>query len=279
DSKYGTEGFVTGGITHQNFSNFVLDLDIKAKELLVLNTTEKTEDPYYGTAFVSGDIAIKGATDEIVISADVTTERETKFYLPIDGAIEVSKTSFVTFVDPTVIDTLAEKIEQSINLNKGVSLDFNMNVNTNAMVSIIVDSELDNKLEATGYGNIRMKMNPYQDIEMYGTYTVTDGFYNFVMTGLKRRFDVLDGGTVTWNGDPFGAIIALTARYTTKADPSTLVNIPTGGRTTVILDMFLTGELFDPQIDFDISAPRAAGTVQSVISGQLSDKDKMYRQV
>src|SRR5690606_325703 len=95
----------------------------------------------------------------------------------------------------------------------------------------------------------------------------------------KRRFDVLDGGTVTWNGDPFGAIIALTARYTTKADPSTLVNIPTGGRTTVILDMFLTGELFDPQIDFDISAPRAAGTVQSVISGQLSDKDKMYRQV
>src|SRR5690606_8332738 len=77
DSKYGTEGFVTGGITHQNFSNFVLDLDIKAKELLVLNTTEKTEDPYYGTAFVSGDIAIKGPTDEIVISADVTTERET----------------------------------------------------------------------------------------------------------------------------------------------------------------------------------------------------------
>src|SRR5690606_21750591 len=102
DSKYGTEGFVTGGITHQNFSNFVLDLDIKAKELLVLNTTEKTEDPYYGTAFVSGDIAIKGPTDEIVISADVTTERETKFYLPIDGATEVSKTSFVTFVDPTV---------------------------------------------------------------------------------------------------------------------------------------------------------------------------------
>lgn len=279
DSKYGTEGFVTGGISHKNFSNFVLDLNIRANELLVLNTTEKSEDPYYGTAFVSGNIGIKGPTDEIKITADVSTERDTKFYLPIDGATEVSKTSFVTFVDPTVVDTLADKIEQSINLNKGVSLDFNMNVNTNAMVSIIVDSDLNNKLEARGYGNIRMKMNPYQDIEMYGTYTVTSGFYNFVMTGLVRKFDVLDGGTVTWNGDPFGAIIGLTARYTTKADPSALVNIYEGGRTTVVLDMFLSGELFDPEIDFDINAPRATGTVQSVIKSQLSDKDKMYRQV
>ncbi len=279
DSKFGTEGFVTGGITHKNFSDFVLDLNIKANELLVLNTTENTDDPYYGTAFVSGNIGIKGPTDEIKVTADVSTERDTKFYLPIDGATEVSKTSFVTFVDPTTVDTLAKKVEKSINLNKGVSLDFNMNVNTNAMVSIIVDSELDNKLEATGYGNIRMKMNPYQDIEMYGTYTVRDGFYNFVMTGLKRKFDVLDGGTVTWNGDPFGAIIGLTARYTTKADPSALVNIYEGGRTTVVLDMFLSGELFDPEIDFDIDAPRATGTVQSVIRSQLSDKDKMYRQV
>lgn len=279
DSKYGTKGFVTGGISHKNFRNFVLDLDIKADELLVLNTTEDTEDPYYGTAFVSGNIGIKGPIDEIKILADVTTERDTRFYLPIDGATEVSKTSFVTFVDPTVVDTLAEKIEKSINLNKGVSLDFNMNVNTNAMVSIIVDSDMDNKLEGRGYGNIRMKMNPYQDIEMYGTYTVTSGFYNFVMPGLKRKFDVLDGGTVTWNGDPFGAIIGLTARYTTKADPAALVNIYEGGRTTVILDMFLSGELFNPEINFDISAPRATGTVQSVIKSQLSDKDKMYRQV
>ena len=279
DSKYGTKGFVTGGISHKNFSNFVLDLNIKADELLVLNTTEDTDDPYYGTAFVSGNIGIKGPIDEIKILADVTTERDTRFYLPIDGATEVSKTSFVTFVDPTVVDTLADKIEQSINLNKGVSLDFNMNVNTNAMVSIIVDSELNNKLEARGYGNIRMKMNPYQDIEMYGTYTVTSGFYNFVMTGLVRKFDVLDGGTVTWNGDPFGAIIGLTARYTTKADPSALVSMYSGGRTTVILDMFLTGDLFNPEINFDINAPRADGTVQSVIKNQLSDKDKMYRQV
>lgn len=280
DTKYGTKAVVTGGISHKNFQNFVLDFDIKADELLVLNTDATTDDPYYGTAFVSGDIGIKGPTDEIRIVADVRTERNTEFYLPIDGATEVSKSSFVTFIeDPSKVDTTAELIQRSVNLNKGVSLDFNMNVTNNAKVTIIVDRDEGNELEATGYGNIRMKMNPYQDIEMYGTYNVSDGLYNFIIPGLKRKFQVLEGGTVGWNGDPFGAIINLSARYTTKADPGVLVNIDQGGRTTVILDLFLTGELFNPDIDFDIRVPRADGTVQSVLNNQLQDKDKMYRQV
>lgn len=279
DTKYGTRGVVKGGISHDNFSDFVLDFNIEADELLVLNTTSKSNDPYYGTAFVSGNISIKGPVDEIAINADVTSERDTEFFLPIDGATEVSKTSFVTFVeDPSKEDSIAQG-PRSINLNKGVSLDFKLRVNNNAQVNIIVDSDAGNELNASGYGNLRLKMSPYQDIEMFGTYTVSEGTYNFVMPGLKRKFEVLRGGTVTWNGDPYTAIIGLTARYTTKADPAALVNIYQGGRTLVHLDLFLSGELFDPEIDFDINAPRADGTVQSVLNNQLSDRDKMYRQV
>lgn len=282
DTKYGTKALVTGGISHKNFSDFVLNFDIKADELLVLNTTAETEDPYYGTAFVSGDIAIKGPLDEIKITADVSSERNTEFYLPIDGATEVSKSKFVTFVgDPSKKDTTEMFEMKSINLNKGVSLDFNMDINTNALVSIIVDSDDGNQMEGRGYGNLRLKMNAYQDIEMYGTYTITKGFYNFVMPGLlERKFDVLDGGTVSWNGDPYNALINLTARYTTKADPAVLINLPqAGGRTVVLLDLFLRGDLFNPDIDFDIRAPRADGTVQSVLNNQLKEKDKMYKQV
>lgn len=289
DTKYGTEGAVSGKITHQNFSNFNLDLEIDANELLVLNTTIETEDPYYGTAFVSGDIAIKGPIDEILITADVVSARNTKFYLPIDGATEVGQTGFVTFVDHSQKDDEeegAEPEETEINLNKGVTIDFNIEIDQNADVAIIIDSEVGNQLEAKGTGNIRLIMKPYSDLMMYGTYTVIEGYYNFVLpvlsqSLLNRRFDVMRGGSVTWNGDPLGALISLTARYTTKADPSALIagnNLGTGPTLTV-LDLYLSGELMDPEIRFDISAPRAPTTVQSALSNQIANQDALYTQV
>ena len=290
DKQFG-KGTVTGNITHNNFRDFKLDLNIDADNLLVLNTTAQTEDPYFGTAFVSGDIGIKGPVDNLKISADVTTEKNTHFYLPIDGSTEVSKTNFVTFVNPNKPDsTGTDRGGRRLNLDKGVSLDFKFNINENADVAIIIDSEVDNQLEAKGSGIIRLTMDPYSDIEMYGTYTVSEGYYNFVLSSsvlnsnlnaslLKRKFDVLQGGTVTWNGDPLGALINLTARYTTKADPSALYTGYSGGRTLTVLDLYLSGELMDPEINFDISTPRAGSNIQSILNNQLADRNKQYTQV
>ncbi len=284
DTQYGTQAQVEGKISHNNFADFKFDIHVKADELLVLNTTSKTEDPYYGTAFVSGDIDITGPLDEILVSADVISARNTKFYLPIDGATEVDKTGFVTFVD------YSKKEEESegpvaININKGVTIDFKIEVDQNADVAIIVDSDAGNQLESKGVGNIRLIMKPYSDLEMYGTYTVIQGYYNFVLpllsqNLLNRKFDVLRGGSVTWNGDPLGALISLTARYTTKADPSALLaGATSGGPTLTILDLYLSGELTDPEIRFDLSAPRAPSTVQSAISNQVANQDNLYTQV
>ena len=284
DTQYGTEAEVGGKISHDNFSDFTFDIHVDAKELLVLNTTSKTEDPYYGTAFVTGDIDITGPLDEILVSANVVSAGNTKFYLPIDGATEVDKTGFVTFVDYSKKeDVFDERV--AINLNKGVTIDFNIEVDQNADVAIIVDSDAGNQLESKGIGNIRLIMKPYSDLEMYGTYTVIQGYYNFALPVLSqnllnRKFDVLRGGSVTWNGDPLGALISLTARYTTKADPSDLLAGGTStGPTLTILDLFLSGELMDPEIRFDLSAPRAPSTIQSAISNQVGSQDNLYTQV
>lgn len=286
DTKFRTSGEVIGAIDHKNFRDFNLDLHIKARELLVLNTTAKNEDLYYGTAFVTGDINIEGPTDEILISADVISARNTKLFLPIDGATEVGETGFITFVDhsPELQNSLQPE-EPQFNLNKGVTIDFNIEVDQNADVAIIVDSDIGNQLESRGLGNIRLIMKPYSDLEMYGSYNVIEGYYNFVLPVLSqnlitRKFDVLRGGSVTWDGDPLGALISLTARYTTKADPGQLISgLYSGGATLTNLDLYLSGELMDPEIGFDISAPRAPSTVQSAISNQLSNQDNLYTQV
>ncbi len=285
DTEFGTEGTVRGKITHQNFKNFNLDLRVDADELLVLNTTAQSNDPYYGTAFVSGFVTIRGAIDELKIAAEMTSERDTRFFIPIDGATEVRETDFVTFVNPTQTDTLKkESNSDRFNLDKGIAIDFELNINQNADVGIIIDSDVGNQLEATGNGTIRLKIAPYGAMEIYGTYTVAEGNYDFVMglggaANIKREFDVLRGGTVTWNGDPYNALINLTARYTTRADPSPLVVAYNGGNTLVQVDLYLSGELMNPDIDFDISAPRANGQVQSVLGNQLGNRNEKFQQV
>lgn len=286
DTKYGTEANIGGEITHKNFSKFRFDLDIEADELLVLNTTAETDDPYYGTAFVSGNIGVNGPLDEILVTADVVSARNTEFFLPIDGATEVDKSGFVTFVDHSKKDTLQEIQQRLQNPNKGVTIDFNIEIDQNADVVIIIDSDVGNQLEAKGTGNIRLVMKPYSDLEMYGTYTVIEGQYDFVLPVLSqnllaREFDVLRGGSLTWNGNPLEALISLTARYTTKADPGSLLagSQVGGGPTLTILDLYLSGELMDPQIDFDISAPRAPSSVQTALNNTIANQDALYTQV
>ncbi|MGB0176249.1 MAG: translocation/assembly module TamB domain-containing protein, partial [Owenweeksia sp.] len=280
DSEYASEGKISGTVTHNNFRDFDLDLRIDANELLTLNTRSSADNAYFGTAFVSGVITIKGPPDEVVIKADVSTERDTRFNIPLDAAQDVRKSDFVTFINPNDTTTKDKEKENRVKINKGITLDFNISVNRNAQVQIIIDQDAGTKLTSTGYGNIRLRIDPFQDMELYGTYTVYEGQFLFALENiLRRNFRVQRGGTVIWNGDPLDALVNITAEYSTRADPSPLVSEYNGGRTLVNIYMTLSGQLLDPSITFAIEAPRASSTVQTVIGNRLSDDTKMNQQV
>ncbi len=280
DSEFGTEGKLSGTVTHSNFRDFNLDLQIDADELLALNTKSSTDNAYFGTAFVSGVITIKGPTNGVVIKADVSTERDTRFNIPLDAAKDVRKSDFVTFINPNDTAKKEEEEVKQLSINKGITLDFNISVNRSAQVQIIIDQDAGTKLTSTGNGNIRLRIDPFQDMELYGTYTVYEGQFLFALENiLRRNFRVQRGGTVIWNGDPLDALVNITAEYSTRADPSPLVSEYSGGRTLVNIDLTLAGQLLDPNISFAIEAPRASSTVQTVINNRLTDDTKMNQQV
>ena len=57
DTTFSSEGVLNGTMSHTNFSDWALDLDIDSNRLLVLNTKETDESLYYGTGFVEGVIS------------------------------------------------------------------------------------------------------------------------------------------------------------------------------------------------------------------------------
>ncbi len=280
DSRYGTEGSLSGEITHKNFNNVNLNLKVEGNELLALNTSSASGDAYYGTAFIGGAVYLTGPPDELKINADVTTEKETVFNIPIGGATEVRKSRFVTFVEKNDEDTLEIEQKNRLNVDKGISLDFDIKVDQNAEVNVILDDQTGNRLFAKGDGNIKLNIYPYSDMELFGIYTVAEGEYLFSIEGLfKKKFKVQRGGTVTWNGDPLNANLNLQALYTTKADPGILVPEYAGGNTIVEVYLNLTGPLSNPDISFDVKTPRASANTQTIISNRLTDEQQVNQQV
>ncbi|MDZ7846137.1 MAG: translocation/assembly module TamB domain-containing protein [Owenweeksia sp.] len=130
----------------------------------------------------------------LLISGNLSSRGNTEFFIQMGGATEVRQSDFITFINPYLADTLQTNPVRNLKINKGISLDFNLDINQNATVGIVIDQESGNKLQGTGNGNIRVKIDQYSDIEIYGNYTVAEGFYNFVFQDVvQRKFEILRG--------------------------------------------------------------------------------------
>lgn len=280
DTEFGTEGILKGAVQHQNFQDFKLDLTIAGKELLVLNTPPGRGDAYYGTAFAGGEINLRGDPARLKVDAQVSTQRKTNFSIPIAGSAEERRSGYVEFINPQAEEDSLEIENVQFMNDEGVSLDFDIAVDQRAAINIILDAETGNKMQAQGDGQIKLKMDPFGEMQLFGLYTIAQGSYNFNLEGMfNKRFELQRGGTVNWNGDPYQAQLDITAKYITKADPSVFTGQPSAGPTRTEVYLQVSGPLTNPEINFDIKTPRSESSRQALLSNRLANEEAMNQQV
>lgn len=277
DTKTNSQAILNGEILHNNFSDFRLNFLIDANKFLALNTTASSDNLYYGTAYVTGKIAISGPVDEAIIDVNVRTEKGTLFALPLNNPTEVGRQSFIRFIEPT-----SEKKDERLSINTGgFTLRFNIEVTPDAEAQLILDDRYNDMMRANGTGKLTLTVPPSGNISLVGNYQISKGVYNFNFQGLlSRKFIIEPGSTITFTGDPLAANLDITTRYTTR---TTLRGLLTderfiNTRTQVDLLLKISGIMFQPEISFDIQVPRAAPMVQTEINNALADKDRLTRQ-
>ncbi|MEM1003553.1 MAG: translocation/assembly module TamB domain-containing protein, partial [Bacteroidota bacterium] len=99
DSEFFSRGFLNGFISHNNFSDWRLGLDLSTERLLVLNTVE-SDELYYGTVFVDGTAKINGPTYQLVIDVEATTSSGTVFNIPLKDTEEIGDNTYINFLSP-----------------------------------------------------------------------------------------------------------------------------------------------------------------------------------
>jgi hypothetical protein len=267
--EYGNPGIINGGIAHDGFKNFIVDISGKMNHFNVLKTTEKDNELFYGDAYVSGDFSVLGPFEDLEITANAQSNKGTKIYIPLnsyEGSIE--KQSFITFVDKHKFNSKKDK--DSVDLS-GIKLDFNFEVTPDAYAEIIFDKRTGDYIRGYGNGNIKMTIDTRGDFNMYGNYRILKGGYNYTLAGLPiKEFAISKNSTITWTGDPYGGILDVQAYFESKIPITPLIDDSIRrkqevGRThpvKVLLD--IKGDLMSPQIGLDIDITPTTGIATEV---------------
>ncbi|MCB0464443.1 MAG: translocation/assembly module TamB domain-containing protein [Aequorivita sp.] len=281
DTKYETAGVLYGNATHNNFGNWEMNLHIEAPErLLVLDKPPEEDALYYGTAFISGRADIEGPIDELVINVDATTEKGTTFKIPISDTQSISDDSFVHFLSPKEKEARINGETIVNEESKGLSLNFDLDINKNAEVEVVVDQQNNSTLKGRGAGILLIEINTNGKFQMYGDFQVYEGQYDFRYGGIiQRNIGVVPGGNITWDGAPEKANLDLSAIYKTEANPSVLLDNPSANRKIPVNVLVgLNGELAQPSLKFDIDFPNVSSTLKSELDYKLQTEDQVQNQ-
>lgn len=279
DSEFFSRATLNGYMSHQNFSDWKLGLNIDTKRLLVLNTDDAEDALYYGTAFMNGTASIYGPTDQLVIKVDGSTSEGTVFKIPLNDVESFGDNSYIHFLSP---EEKAARLNGEVITEtqvKGLELKFDLDVNQNADIEIVIDRNSGSTIQGNGEGNLLFEINTNGKFKMWGDFSVFKGIYNFSYGGLIQKDLVVEpGGSIIWEGDALKAQINLKAIYKTEANPSILLDNPINRSIPVNVEISLTGQLEQPTPDFAVTFPNASSTVKSELEYRLETKESRENQ-
>ncbi|WP_225872538.1 translocation/assembly module TamB domain-containing protein [Pedobacter polaris] len=251
----GNKATANGTVDLNNINNPNIQVSLVASNFMALNTTSKDNSVYYGKAYASGNFYFSGPTDNMLIDIDARTEKGTIFNLPLNSSDVVSDKDFITFVSKDT--TQVVKRRTSFN---GLKMNFKLKVDPNSTANIYT---ILGKLSGKGNAELELNINSVGDFEMKGDYIIETGVFDFTAQEvINKRFDIRQGGTIRWTGNPTTAQINLKAIYALRASTADLyiaANRDQGNNTSERLqtevEMGLSGLLLQPDIKLDIFFP------------------------
>lgn len=285
-------GLGKGEISAQLNSHFFRDLtfDIKASftDLLALNTTKRDNSSFYGKAYGTGRLSIKGSEQKTNINISAATALSSEFVLPLSDVATIETASFIRFIDPTATpeDSLARrrKTSRQPSVRRGANeldLVINLQVLPNTLGLIEFNATMAQEIRGRGEGRLSMHINPTLDIfTINGPLQITEGSYKFSLPPFFKYFTIQSGGQLVWSGQPANPNIDLSAIYTVKTSLSPLGGTVSGQNTTANIDcgINLSGKLSAPDIKFSIDAPSADAETQNLLRNSINTEEGMATQ-
>jgi hypothetical protein len=269
----GNKAPVEGKIYHDHLKDFNLDLRLYPRNFLIMATTIKDNDSFYGDIIANGLATVKGPLKNIVLDVKAMTCKGTKLTLPLNRVSTVSDNDFIIFVNH---DENEDEDDETLLLETAKSnfaINIDVDVTDDASVKINLPTDI-GTIDATGHGNLKLGTSSSDALTLFGNYVINNGRFQLNFKDvLNKTFTLKSGGTINWSGSPTDGRINATGVYSVKAALSTLgVQVDsTAGNSNVNVEclIHLKDALLNPNITFGMNLPNANDdiiqTVYSVI--------------
>ena len=293
---------VNGGVYHDQFRHFRLDIHVDAHDALVFGA-EKSGEMLQGKVYATGHVDVTGPETDILVTADAVTSRNSRFRLSLDNASSAYESNFIHFVEHpdtavTVLDSETDldnidikqtaKVDTSAYHRAGrCLLKLNLEVNPQLLFQLVIGERNGDRIQARGSGALRLTYDTEtNDVTLLGTYDIDQGTLSYTIANvIRKEFTVGEGSTIVFSGNPENPQLDVTAKYRVSASLKDLFGDETEqlatSRTTipVLTCLHMTGTLNNPILSFSLEFPQSDQAVQQQVRQIINTDEMLMRQV
>lgn len=260
----GNTARVNARVTHRNFQDIKYKLDMRAQNLMVLNTRNRTDSLFYGKLFASGTVNIDGSDKGINLNMKLRNGKKSNINVTIPQVAEATDYKSVVYIN--VPEEKLPKKEKNRLRDKHnhehkemeipIKLKLKLDVDPNLELGVVIDPETGDNMNIKGNGTIDFTYDmSTEDMKVYGDYKATDGAVKLNLKNIARlEFKIKEGSKLNFIGDPFQTKFDITAYRRVRADLRTL----------------------DKSFEMDNSSPRVQADCLLGISGNINKMDLSY---
>ncbi len=281
----GNRTVISGNIFTTDFTDYRFALDIRSTNFMLMNTSRRHNELFYGRILIDSNIRITGDLYQPVVNATIGFKDGTNLtvIVPTQDPEVIERAGIVEFVRMDEHHQPVREIDEPVDTVHagftGIDLTANIDVDMQTSFTAIVDEQAGDILQVRGGGTLSFGIDPSGLVSLAGRYEVRQGSYqmNFYEVA-RRRFEIRPGSNIVWAGDPMGANVDMTAIYTVRASSVDLVADQVGDealqqfRRALPFQVFLNmrGNLMAPDISFELDMPEdQRGAFGGVVYQQL----------
>ena len=305
--REGHEARLGGWLKHDAFHSPVFNFAItEAKDFLCYDTSPADNPRWYGTIYGNGACFVEGGPGEVKIKVNMDSAPHSTFTFVLSDDEQANDYHFITFRDreakpepvevPDKISTAwilsnmsqmkSNEPQQENAEPSAYFIDLEGNITPDVALTVVMDPVGGDQIKATGSGNMRLTYNNNDELNIFGTYKLDKGTYNFTLQDLIiKDFTIQDGSSIRFQGDPFAAELDLDAVYSLNANLKDLDESfgddPDLNRTNVPVnaELYAKGIITQPDISFDLKFPTLTSDAYHKVKSIISTDEMMNRQI
>ncbi|MBS0011014.1 MAG: translocation/assembly module TamB domain-containing protein [Bacteroidales bacterium] len=263
---------LNGSVKMKAFRDFTFDLKLKADNFLLMNTTVKDNETVFGRVVIDSDIDISGPMELPVVSGRLKLKEGSQlaFVVPESRLTTDRGENVVVFENSTEMHPILNRGSSaavSRSAITGVDLTSIIEVDRQASLRLFMDPTSTDSLVVRGEAALSFAMDRSGKMSLTGVYSLDEGSYLVSLESvIKRRFNIVPGSSITWNGDPLEATLSLNARHEVRASPYDLVASQMAGLSDTERNAYrqqipfwvllkLRGDMLHPERSLEIHMP------------------------